>query len=493
MSPALATTRLLAGVHAVLSQMGVEAYLVGGSVRDALLGREARDLDLAIAADPAVAGQELARHLGGTFFPLSEDVGRVVLPEGAAVDLERLRGGIEEDLRRRDYTVDAMAVPLPEAARGELRVLDPLGGQEDLRRGVIRLVSPAALEEDPIRLLRGPRLATELGFELERETAAEIGRRASLLALAAAERQRDELVRVLATDRAGRGLRLLDDLGLLSRLLPEVEEARGVEQPPEHYWDVLGHLLATVAALDVLLSPVPPTGEDDRRLWESFWSPLGEVGEQLRQYLNEEPVTGRPRRALLKLAGLLHDVAKPRTRTLDARGRLRFFGHDKLGADMAREALARLRFAQRESDFVATAVAQHLRLAHMSHQGRPTARAIYRFYRDCGEAARGVLLLALADHLATVGPALSWQGWLAHVGLIHYVLMEPVRREALVSPPKLVSGHDLMAALGLSPGPLVGRLLERVREAQAEGRVATREEALALARRALREETGEAE
>jgi len=185
-SPALATTRLLAGVHAVLSQMGVEAYLVGGSVRDALLGREARDLDLAIAADPAVVGQEVARHLGGTFFPLSEDVGRVVLPEGAAVDLERLRGGIEEDLRRRDYTVDAMAVPLPEAARGELRVLDPLGGQEDLRRGIIRLVSPAALEEDPIRLLRGPRLATELGFELERETAAEIGRRASLLALAAA-------------------------------------------------------------------------------------------------------------------------------------------------------------------------------------------------------------------------------------------------------------------------------------------------------------------
>ncbi len=493
MSPILAATRLLAALHAALSQMGVEAYLVGGSVRDALLGRQARDLDVAVAADTAVVGPELARRLGGTFFPLSADVARVVLPEGAAVDLERLRGRIEEDLRRRDYTVDALAVPLADAARGQLRVLDPLGGREDLRRRLVRLVSPAALEEDPLRLLRGPRLATELGFDLERETAAQIRRRASLLALAAAERQRDELVRVLASDRAGHGLRLLDDLGLLPRLLPEVEEARGVQQPREHYWDVLGHLLATVAALDVLLSPVPPAREDDRRLWESFWSPLGELADELRRYLDKEPVAGRPRRALLKLAGLLHDVAKPRTRMLDERGRLRFFGHDKLGAEMARQALARLRFAQREADFVATAVAQHLRLAHMSHRGAPTARAIYRFYRDCGEAARGILLLALADHLATVGPTLSWRGWLAHVGLIHYVLTEPARREALVSPPKLVSGHDLMAALGLLPGPLVGRLLERVREAQAEGRVASKEEALALARRALREETEEAD
>jgi poly(A) polymerase len=125
----------------------------------------------------------------------------------------------------------------------------------------------------------------------------------------------------------------------------------------------------------------------------------------------------------------------------------------------------------------------------MSHAGPPTARAIYRFYRDCGEAAWAILLLALADHLATVGPALSPQGWLVHVGLVHYVLMEPARREAVVAPPRLVTGDDLMEHLGLGPGPTIGRLLERVREAQAEGKVSTREEALALARRALKRET----
>ncbi|GBD13520.1 Multifunctional CCA protein [bacterium HR24] len=467
---------------------GVRAYLVGGAVRDALLGREPRDLDLAVDADPAVLGPALAREVGGSYFLLAADTARLFLRDGSAVvDLHALRGSIEEDLRRRDYTIDAMAVPLEAAAADDLCPIDPLGGREDLRRRQVRLVSPAALEEDPLRLLRGPRLAAELDFSLEEATADDIRRRAGLLPRAAPERQRDELVRVLSTPRAAHGLRLLDDLGLLARLVPEIEATRGVEQPKEHYWDVFGHLLETVAALDMLLSTSPP--EDGRELWSSFWAPLDSLAEELRRYLDDEPVLGRPRRALVKLAGLLHDVAKPQTKTFDASGRMRFFGHDKAGAQVAREVMARLRFSQRESDLVATAVAHHLRLGHMSHAGPPTARAIYRFYRDCGEAAWAILLLALADHLATVGPALSPQGWLVHVGLVHYVLMEPARREAVVAPPRLVTGDDLMEHLGLGPGPIIGRLLERVREAQAEGKVSTREEALALARRALKRET----
>lgn len=491
-------SRLLSRLAGLLAQRGAEGYVVGGFLRDLLLGRPSQDIDLAIGASPAIVGPELAQALGGRFFILSrdEDMGRLVVPvgEGASltVDLHPLSGDIEEDLRRRDYTVDALAAPLDPLARGEAVILDPCGGQRDLAARLVRLVSVSALRDDPLRLLRGVRLAVELDFQLEPATARAIAEHAHLLPLTAPERQRDELVRLLASHRTARGLRLLESLGLLSSLLPEVASGRGVSQPREHYWDVLGHALSTVEALDLLLAPVPPSASEgspwqprEPALWSSLWGELGPLATSLRSYLDEKMVAGRPRQALLKLGGLLHDVAKPATRSVDASGRLRFFGHDRLGGEQARGIMARLRFSGREEDFVGHLVRAHLRPTQMAQQGPPTPRAIYRFYRDCGEAAWGVLLLSLADHLATVGPRLDWQGWRWHVGLVLHVLQEPERRRELRQPPRLVTGHDLMEALGLRPGPTVGALLEALREAQATGKVKTREEALALARRLL--------
>jgi len=461
------------------------AYVVGGTLRDVLLGRPTRDLDLAVDAPAEAVGPALARHLGGHFFPLGkEGMGRVILPgpEGdLPIDLHPLKGPIEDDLRARDYTVDAMAVPLAEAAAGRAALIDPLGGLGDLEQGLIRLTGPEALHRDPIRLLRGVRLACELGFRLEEGTARLLAAHRHLLPQAAPERQREELVRILATDRAGEGLQLMDGLGLLTVLLPELEPARGSLQPPEHHWDVLGHLLATVSYLDALLARERPAAH--ARLWEELWQALGPLQEEVRRYLEEETSPGHPRKALLKLGGLLHDVAKPHTRTVDARGRMRFFGHDKAGAETAAVVMARLRFSRREGELVATLVRAHLRPMHMSQGGLPTARAIYRFFRDCGEAAVGVLLLTLADHLATVGPRLRLEEWLSHVQLVHYVLSEAIHRREVVAPPRLVTGHDVMAVLGVPPGPLVGRVLRAVEEAQAAGEVRTREEALELVRR----------
>jgi poly(A) polymerase len=163
---------------------------------------------------------------------------------------------------------------------------------------------------------------------------------------------------------------------------------------------------------------------------------------------------------------------------------MRFFGHADVGAEVAGRLLRRLRFSAREVALVQTMVKAHLRPVQMGQQGPPTRRALYRYFRDCGDAAIDTLFLSLADHLATVGPRVSVAGWRQHVSLVNHILTKRFQEEAVVAPPKLLAGDELMAGLGLSPGPIVGQLLELIREAQAAGAISTRGEALALARRA---------
>jgi poly(A) polymerase len=478
---------LLADLQAFFGGRGIDAYVVGGFLRDALLGRPARDVDVSIAGDPLALGGELAGILGGHYFSLSEEqhAARVLLADrGLHIDLLPLRGEIEADLAQRDFTIDAMAASLAGAAAGKAAVIDPSGGRKDLRRRLVRVVSEEAFRADPLRPLRGARLAVELDFALEPATAELVRRYAARLSQAAVERQRDELMRILATPRAGQGLRLLDDLALLERLLPELAEARGVEQPKEHYWDVFDHCLETVRNLDVLLAEEEPRDRRWRTLWRELWGQLDWWAEA-RDYFREEVLAERPRLAVLKLGGLLHDVAKPETKTFDETGRMRFFGHADVGAEKAARILRRLRFSAREVGIVETMVRAHLRPVQMGQQGPPSRRALYRYFRDCADAAVETLFLSLVDHLATVGPHVNLPGWRRHVALVNYMLAKRFQEEETFSPPKLIGGDELMTELELSPGPLIGRLVGIVREAQAAGEISTRDEALALARSSL--------
>ncbi len=477
---------LLSRLVHFFSERHVRAYAVGGFLRDALRRRPVHDIDLSIDGDPLVVGRELAGLLGGHYFALSEDqrAARVLLPDWPLqIDLLPLRGGIEDDLLARDYTIDAMGADLAESASGRAAIIDPAGGRGDLRRGLVRVVSEEAFRADPLRPLRGVRLAVELAFRLEPATAALVRRYAPLVPQVPAERQRDELMRIFATGRAGDGLRLLEDLGLLEQVLPEVAGARGVQQPKEHHWDVLGHSLEAVRALDALLAEERPRSQPWRDIWSILWGQLA-WWEEARGYFRQEIVQGTPRSAVLKLAGLLHDIAKPETKTFDDTGRMRFFGHAEVGAEKAGRVLRRLRFSAREVALVQTMVKAHLRPVQMGQQGPPTRRALYRYFRDCGDAAIDTLFLSLADHLGTVGPLFNAAGWGQHVGLVDYILTKRFREEAVIAPTRLLRGDELMAELGLPPGPEVGRLLEVVREAQAAGEITSREEALELARRA---------
>jgi len=482
---------LLTKVGNLLAEQNVPAYLVGGFVRDALLGRDTADIDIAVASDALEIAPRVATALGGKYVLLDEvnRVGRVVVADDGTpltggrweLDLSTFEGSVEQDLARRDFTIDAIAIDLSRLAKDytDVRLVDPFNGWNDLDQGVIRVVAETAFESDAVRLLRAVRLAAELSFSIDSQTEALLRRYSCLMANVAGERVREELLRLLAISQAEYFLPYLDELGLLTAMIPEMAEMKGVTQPREHFWNVFDHSIQTVAAVDFVLRRGAWQYAGEEVLAATPWSAV------LADYFDLKVSSGSTRRLLLKLAALLHDVAKPQTRAVDAAGRTRFLGHAKEGAAKAVNILQRLRFSAKEVRLVELMVRHHLRPVQMSHNGYPSRRAMYRYFRDTADAGIDILFLSLADHLATRGPHLNLAHWRNHTQLVEYVLAQHFQEEALVAPPKLVNGHDLINIFGMRPGPRIGQLLEAVREAQASGEVATREEALSYIRERL--------
>ena len=464
----------------IFASREVGAYLVGGSVRDLLLGRETGDIDVAVTTDASTVGRGLASSLAGRLVPLDElrGIWRVVIPNGEAswsVDVNSIDGDILKDLGRRDFTIDAMAASFADAGAGRLGigVIDPFGGRADLTAGVIRSVSPSVFKEDPARLLRAPRLAAQLRMEIVEDTANQIQRDAHLVTTVASERVRDELLKLLAESCAADSIRRLDRLELLCRVIPELEEARDVSQPREHQWDVFNHLIETVGKVEAVLQPSHSP--------VAFYSDSHPSFESIHRHFAEEVSDGHTRTTLLKLAGLLHDVAKPVTKSVENSGRIRFLGHHTEGAVMSARILRRLRLSGRGVELVRLMVHHHLRPSQMAQRDElPSRKAMYRYYRDTGDAAIDILFLNMADYLAARGPQLGSSEWSAHCRIIESILSESVEGEAHEPLPKLITGHDIMSTLAVGPGPRVGRLLELAREAQASGEITTREEALEL-------------
>jgi len=464
---------------------GVEAYLVGGCVRDALLGRSSHDLDFVVIGRALSIARRVANHFGAAFYALDaeRDTGRVIFRQGEGqepfyVDFAAARGGsLAADLALRDFTINAIAVRLDGA-----QVVDPHGGRVDLSAGLLRAVSDRAFRDDPLRTMRAVRLAAELGFEIEPRTEALLRQAVPLLGDVSAERARDELCKLLALPGAAHSLRRLSEFGLLAVLLPEVEALRGVTQSAPHQLDVFEHTLETVRWAEEIIAAVQPGQQP--ALEALGLSSLSRF--PLAVHLAERTSGGRTRAVLLKLAALLHDVGKPVTRTVEPDGRIRFRTHEQRGATLAARTLTRLRFSVQEVRLVQALVANHMRSMFMSARRLPSRRAIYRFFRDTGEAGVDVALLALADHRAVWGAALVPERWAHLVEVVTLLLTHWYeRRERAIAPPKLISGRDLIERFGLEEGPRIGELLEAVREAQVMGRVRTREEALAWVERIL--------
>lgn len=470
-------------------KLSVPVYLVGGSVRDILMGRKLHDLDVAVKGDAAELGSKLRRRLGATLVPLghTRQLVRLVLPtQHFTIDISPFEGEIEEDLARRDYTIDAMAIPLWTKDGDASSVIDPLNGAKDIKRKLLRTVSPEALRSDPARLIRGPRLASQLGFAIEKRTSKLIKENANLISGVAAERVRDELMKLLAAPNTSPNLRLLDDLGLLRLVIPELEAAVGVVQPKEHHWDVFYHCIEAAGAVERVLGDYEGKPSDDVLRYIP-WYPW------LADHFNAEASDGYSRSVLLKLTALLHDIAKPQTKTIEDSGRTRFFGHSEMGAEMAQEILERLRFSRHGVSMVCKMIEHHLRPSQISQRGEfPTRRALFKYFRDMGEVAIDTLYLNLADYLAARGPNVDLEDWKSHCSLIDSVLAYKVSSVQVQTGYKLVNGHDIMQAFGLNSGKMVGELLKLVQEAQGAGEISTKEQALDLLRAKLPLKEGDA-
>jgi poly(A) polymerase len=435
------------------------SWIVGGALRDELLGREVTDIDIAVEGNPRQAARELAAELRGPVFQLSEAFGawRVVDRRGGRVyDFAPLQGDtIEEDLAQRDFSVNAMARP---RAGGEL--IDPLGGRADLEARTLRVLGPAAYENDPLRPLRLARFVAELGFAPDAETERLTAEAAPRVAEASGERVFAELRRLVLAPGASEGLDLADRLGLLRAVLPELADLHQVEQSQYHHLDVYGH-----------------TMEVFERLVELERDATDELREVLDEPLGDELTRGQA----LRFAALLHDIGKPATHDVRDDGRVTFMGHDRLGQEMVRSICRRLRTSERVCRFLEGVTRHHLLLGFLVHERPLDRRAVYRYLERTSPVEVEVTLFSVADRLATRGKN-------ADLAIdAHLELADELMRAALEwrrsGPPQVpVRGDELAAELGIEPGPELGRLLDQLAEAAYAGEATDRDQAIDLAR-----------
>ncbi len=447
----------------ILHAYGFSAYLVGGCVRDRLLGLEAKDFDVATSAQAAqvlrlfphavpigaqfgvvlVSERNAAAHRKrqqGSSSTLVEDIRCEVATfraDGSYLDGRHPTsvrfGDAREDALRRDFTINGMFYDIATE-----RVIDYVGGQQDLAKGVIRAIGNpfARLGEDRLRMIRAVRFAGQLGFSIAPETFAAIRALAPTLSTIAWERIGDEIVKILTRGGAHRGFQLLSESGLLAAILPEIEMLRGVEQSPDFHpeGDVFTHTLLVLAELD-------KRGGDDRPS------------------------------ETLALGVLLHDVAKPQCRNQQGE-RITFYGHCEQGAERAVAICQRLRRSRAVWQRVAYLVKNHLRLLDAPDMRQAKLK---RFLRE--EGIEELLELARMDALASSGDLRPYEfchQQRAALGPLH------------IAPPRLLNGRDLID-LGLRPGPRFKDILTAVEDAQLDGQVSSREAALAWVRQYVRD------
>ena len=487
-------------------------YLIGGAVRDMLLGRTSHDLDFGLPtfnkpADALKVARQIANKIGAAYYPLDSERGAarlVLIHENGTrdvLDFAAFRGeNLEEDLRGRDFTLNAIALD----TRSQ-KLYDPLGGAADLRAKVLRTCSPMSLSNDPVRILRAVRLAANFGFKILPETRNAMKDAVSGLSETSVERQRDEFFKILEGKQPATALRALEMLGILPEFLPELAALKGTNQSAPHVNDVWAHTLSAMRHLESMLSALSP--EYDSSKAAEFHNgllvlKLGRYREQFAKHFTENLTTDRSLYGLLFLAVLYHDVAKPVTSKTESDGRIRFFGHEVEGGEMVAERARKLHLSNDEVDRLKRIVRGHLRVHDMARRmleqrkqaqgeersGNPSRRTIYRFFRDMREAGVDIILLSLADLRATYEHSLPEDLWKAELDVCRVLLENYWERPAeTVKPPSFLDGHEVMKAFELSPSPIVGALLEAIREAQATGEITEKIEALTFGKKWLKE------
>lgn len=448
----------------VSRELGQRAYLVGGTVRDLLMNsRLGNDFDFVVEGKGVTFARAFAERVTGSFFILDEerDSSRVVSKKGFQADFSGVRGDIEEDLRLRDFTINSMAIPLDSIFKTEVSAIrDFLGGLKDIEDKVLRESFPGAIEDDPLRIMRAFRFSSSFNLEMDQALSTHIKVSSKTLVSVSAERLRTELFMILDMPGAYNVLGKMDELGVLTVIFPELAEWKGFYQGGWHLHDLFNHSMKTVEASEEVL----------RHLSSYFPKYHGRIEE----HINEEVEAGVTRRGLLKLASLLHDSGKLHTRSMEGR-RGRFLGHEKAGDEISLAVARRLKLSRRSEMILRGLTANHMRILGLSKLKNVTGRARYRFFRDSDAFGIDLLLLSLADSMATPIEGERLEG----VKILVRGLADYYFEEFTAVPPKpLLTGEDVMKAFGIPEGKEIGDMLEALREAEMLGKVSNRREAV---------------
>jgi len=471
---------------------GQEVYLVGGAVRDMLLNRVSHDLDFALPSNGISTARTVSNALKADFMALDDerDTGRVIFTDTDGsrtfLDFAIYRGAdLEDDLHNRDFTINAIAFDIHAQT-----IIDPLNGASDLRAKLIRACSPTSIVDDPIRILRAIRQAAAFDFKIELETRKSMKENVNLLPNVSPERRRDEVFKILEGPKPDAAIRALEMLGVFPYLLPELPTMKGVMQSEPHIYDVWEHTLSVLGYLESIIASlrIGYSADETNDMFTGLLTlRIGRFRQQFADHFAKSLNTDRSVRAALFFAALYHDVEKPATRSVDDSGRIRFFDHDMRGAKVTSQRGREFNLSNDEIDLIERIIQNHMRFHFFTSRlegdkQEPSRKAIYRFFRDTGEAGVDLVLLGLADLRGTRGHTLSQETWTAALDIARILLENYWERpQEVVAPPRLLNGDELMKELKLDPGRIVGQLLEAIREGQAIGKVSTREEAIEYA------------
>jgi poly(A) polymerase len=484
---------LVENINKVLPK-GQPVYLVGGAVRDMLLGRAVNDLDFVLAGDTRPIARQVANALGSGYFVLDDErhMARVVYEPGEKGEhymldfVEMVEGDLKTDLGKRDFTVNAMAV---DVTRLDILV-DPFHGLEDLKSKVLRSCLASSMEDDPLRVMRGLRIANSFGLRILPDTLALMRKASPGLVRISPERRRDELFKILAGPRPAVSIQAMQHLGMMPFILPELERLKDVGQSPPHIDDVWLHTLGVMKSLEKLLNLIENAHRVDpidNLIMSMAILHLGRFKQKIISHMDAPLNLDRSLPSLLQLAALYHDVAKPLTARQDEHGRIRNFNHEVIGADIGFDRAKDLRLSTEEAKRLEIIIRHHMRIHFLAQSGEPLSRrAIFRFFQDVGEAGIDIGLLSLADTLATYGHTLPVEVWETELKVCCRLFESWWDKpEESVRPPVLLDGHDITRIFNLKPGPRIGRVLSELKEAQAIGQINSKDEAQEFIRKAL--------
>jgi len=478
----------------------VAVYLVGGFLRDRLLGIEKWDFDFAVEKNAIPFARSFADQIKGAFILLDQENGcarvakksdgRITTFDFADFRQKTFKG----DLKHRDFTINTIALDVQDlnecvilSGSEESKILPPKRRQDDdskrmlnrhlidaycgikdLNKKIIRMTSRHVFKEDPLRILRAYSLRAILGFKIEAKTLGQMKKDKELIFNVSAERIREELFKVLSSEKSGQVLKEMDKLGVLDRVIPQVSVMYKCAQGGYHHLDVWRHSLQTVVELDQVFDEVRNNPD-------------------IQRYLDQPFAAEHKRRALIKFAMLLHDIGKPETKKKE-KDRFSFHSHEHAGKRITRIVAKMLKLSSDERYMVEDLVRWHLRPGYLSNFKRPSEKAIYRYFRDTKKEAVSILLLSLADQRATRGPLTSEADQKHHEKICRTLIdryFQDQKKEPFVP---LLTGHDLIKKLKLKPSPLFGKILKESAEQQVLGKITSKEEALKLAKAIVQQE-----